>query len=118
MTRTPKPLPRKLHMPSGVWSYKVGGTGVRIRTPDCLKTVYVPADKLLGEDMDDIYYARRWRRLRYDWVCRPQNSDNPFERPELGDITPAKVWQYVACHLAGTVKPKARKARARCRRAK
>lgn len=118
MRRTPKPLPRKLHMPSGEWSYDVGKAGIRIRTPDCERTVYVTADKLLGESMRDIRNARNWRRNRWDYICNPQDYDNPFERPDLGDVTPAKVWQYVACHLLGEAKPQGRRSRARCRKAR
>jgi len=104
MRRTPNPLPRKLHMPSGVWSYDVGKSGVQIRTPDCEKTVYVGLDKLLGESMRDIKMARDWGSRR-DWYSLwPQDYDKPLERTTLGDVTPAKVWQYIACYMGGAIK--------------
>jgi len=47
-------LTRKIHLPSGEWSYSMGGTGVRIRTPDCKQTYYASFTTLLDVDRDEI----------------------------------------------------------------
>ncbi len=84
-----KPLPRKIHLPSGEWSYKVGRSGVRIRTPDCSKTDYVPFETLLGlsqSQVDDM-------KFDFSEVNKPMFSDT--------HVTPAAVKDYVEKTLQG-----------------
>jgi hypothetical protein len=74
--RLPKPLPRKLHfMSSGMWSYQIGKTGVKIRNPDCTKSHFIP-------------YA--------DLLCMTQEEIN---RNGIGDVTPALIKEHIATHF-------------------
>lgn len=104
MQRKPKPLPRKLHLPDGIWSYQPGKVGVKIRTPDNLRSYYVKLPDLLGVPMAEIRRARGWNRLRHEWWTGCPwfgGGEFPRERPTCGDVTPAKVKDYVMRVLAG-----------------
>jgi hypothetical protein len=47
------PLGRKIHLPTGTWSYQIGKSGVNIRTPDLTNTQYVEYTKLFGMTWDE-----------------------------------------------------------------
>lgn len=56
----PRPLKKTLRMREGdVWSYEVGGKGVRIRTPDMKKTTYVKIEDVVDDLLAFLTYDRQ-----------------------------------------------------------
>jgi len=49
-----KPLKRKIHLPSGVWTYVIGQKSVKIRNPECTKSYVVDFSKISGLDWEAI----------------------------------------------------------------
>jgi hypothetical protein len=75
-----KPLHRKIHIDRNVWTYKILGTGsrIRIRTPENNVTYLVPATDVLNTTWDNIERAH-WKHYL--------------------SITPGDVKDYILRHL-------------------
>jgi hypothetical protein len=56
---TLKPLPRRIHLRSGTWTYRVGPSGVQIRDPELTRTVFVRLPSILGVSWDAIERSAR-----------------------------------------------------------
>lgn len=54
----PHPLPRRLHLSDGEWSYQIGDHGVRIRCPDLGKTTYVHFGKMTSTENPEADHPR------------------------------------------------------------
>jgi hypothetical protein len=76
------PLPRKIHMGTGEWSYQIGKTGVNIRTPDLTKTQFIPFTKMFG--------------------MTPAEVEAAHDNHSL-NVKPNDVRDYIAEHLEQTV---------------
>ena len=48
------PLPRKINLPSGEWSFQIGRTGVNIRNPTLTKTTFVSYQDLFHMTPEEI----------------------------------------------------------------
>lgn len=54
-----KPLKRKIHLPTGTWSYRIGTSMVIIRNSDMSKTFRVPLTNITGMTWEDIEKEQR-----------------------------------------------------------
>jgi hypothetical protein len=80
-----QPLKRKIHFADNeVWTYELGSSGVKIRTPDCKETYFVQLNKLIGLSWDAIERAH-WH-----------GSDS-------ANATPSDVSRYILEHLKAKV---------------
>lgn len=49
-----KPFSRKIHLPTGIWTYRITSGNVLIRNPDCTKTHEACLTKITGMSWDTI----------------------------------------------------------------
>jgi len=89
----PEPFRRKLHfLEDEVWSYRVGGSFVWIRTPDLKTTFEIPFTQITGMSWDDMERGQ-WKRW-WDGIGPQQIKDyvEHHLRPDPAIELPPRVF--------------------------